>query len=103
MMIKGENFDTENAFKHDLIHETFGEVQERELKGKMRTVPTLGREKFLEEVIAFAQKQCSPHRVSTAVERSKRAVQGDLDLPLELALILERELQVKFFASIETA
>ena len=104
MMIKGKTFDTENAFKHDLFHEVFGDVQERETnKGKMRTVRTLGRAVFLEEVLVFTQKQCSLHRASTAVGHRKRGVQGGLHLPLESGLILERELQVKFFASAETA
>lgn len=99
MMVKGETFDVDQALAHDLIHDSFGALTEKEIKGKMRSVPSLERDAFVQKVIDFAQAQCSPHRAGMAVGHIKRAVQSGASLPLESGLALERELQAKLFAS----
>ena len=99
MMVKGETFDVDQALAHELIHETRGELEDKEVKGKMRKVSSLARDAFVQEVLDFAQAQCSPKRAGMAVGHIKRAVQSGASLPLESGLALERELQAKLFAS----
>ena len=65
----------------------------------MRKVSSLARDAFVQEVLDFAQAQCSPKRAGMAVGHIKRAVQSGASLPLESGLALERELQAKLFAS----
>lgn len=103
MMVKGETYETERALEHDLVHELLGETEQREVKGRMREVPTLSRDAFIDQVVAFAQAQCSPKRAGMAVGHIKRAVNTGSALPLESGLAIERELQAKLFASADAA
>ena len=103
MMVRGETFNTDEALDRELIHELRGSTEQKEIKGKLREVPSLDRDRFVEEVMSFALQQCSPHRAGMAVGHIKRAVQSGADLPLESGLALERELQAKLFASEDAA
>ncbi len=103
MMVKGETFNTDDAHAHELIHEAWGELESKEIKGKLRSVPSLSRDEFIEQVITFAQAQCSPQRAGMAVGHIKRAVQTGAALPLESGLAIERELQAKLFSSADAA
>ena len=99
MMVRGETFGTDQALDHDLVHEVWGDTETREVRGKLREVPGLGRDAFIDQVVDYAQRQCSPVRAGLAVGHIKRAVQTGGGLPLESGLALERELQAKLFAS----
>jgi enoyl-CoA hydratase/carnithine racemase len=54
---------------------------------------------FLAAVVAYARGFCSPGRAAMSVGHIKAAVQGGADVPLEVGLAIERELQAKLFAS----
>ena len=54
---------------------------------------------FLEKVLAYAGQFTPPNRAAMAVGHIKRSVQTGAELPFELALALERELQAQLFAS----
>ena len=99
MMVRGETFASDDALHHELIHEVWGETETREVRGKQREVPSLDRDAFVDEVVEYAQRHCSPARAGLAVGHIKRAVQSGGGLPLESGLALERELQAKLFAS----
>ena len=99
MMVRGETFTTAEAHTRGLVHEVRGEVVQREVRGRLRDQPSLTRDVFIDEVIAYAQSLCSPERAGMAVGHIKRAVQSGGEMPLELGLSLERELQAKLFAS----
>jgi enoyl-CoA hydratase/carnithine racemase len=54
---------------------------------------------FREQVLAYAKQFCSPNKAPMAVGHIKRAVQTGMELPLNDALALERELQSLLFKS----
>lgn len=54
---------------------------------------------FLESVLGYAKTFTTPDRAAMSVGHIKAAVQGGSDVPLEVGLALERELQAKLFAS----
>lgn len=99
MMVSGATFDTAQALDKGLIHKTIGDTEQREIKGKQRTISALARDAFVDEVVAYAQSFCTPGRAELAVGHIKRAVQTGGALPLESGLALERELQATLFAS----
>lgn len=99
MMLAGETMAMEAAASAGILTRTLGETETREIKGKPRVVPSLGRDAFVDEVIAYAQTLCTPGRAALAAGHIKRAVQSGAGLPLEQGLALERELQAKLFAS----
>lgn len=99
LMLRGENLDTDAALAAGLVTEVLGETEEREIKGKMRTVPALSRDAFVDRVVEIAKAYCTPGRAALAAGHIKRAVQSGGELPLEYGLALERELQAKLFAS----
>jgi len=103
MMVKGETFDVDTALTHDLIHEAWGDVEMKEIKGKQRPVPSLNRSTFIDQVLEYAKQHCSPQRAGMAVGHIKRAVQSGASLPLESGLALERELQANLFSSTDAA
>jgi enoyl-CoA hydratase len=57
------------------------------------------RDGFVDHVVAYASKLCTPGAAAMAMGHIKRAVQTGGSLPLEQGLALERELQAKLFAS----
>lgn len=99
MMVSGATFDTEGAERAGLISGQIGESEDREIKGKTRTVAAMGRDAFVDAVVERAKSFCTPGRAAMAVGHIKRAVQSGGELPLEYGLALERELQAKLFAS----
>ena len=99
MMLSGQTFDMETGHDLGLVTRLIGETEEREIKGKMRTVSALDRDRFVADVIELAQSYCTPHRAGLAAGHIKRAVQSGGELPLEYGLAIERELQAKLFAS----
>jgi enoyl-CoA hydratase/carnithine racemase len=54
---------------------------------------------FLAQVLEYALAFCAPRKAAMAVGAIKRAVQTGLEIPMESALALERELQARLFAS----
>jgi len=99
MMIAGETFEAEAALGQGLVTEVIGETAEVEKRGKLRTVPALERDAFVDAVVSKVAGYCAPGRAALAVGHIKRAVQSGGALPLESGLALERELQAKLFAS----
>jgi len=84
LMVKGELFDWERAAELGLVNELLDAEDE---------------EGFLTAVLERAKEFCPPGRAPLAVGHIKRSVQTGLEVPLESALALERELQAKLFAS----
>ena len=56
-------------------------------------------ESFREQVVIYAKQFTSPHKAPMAVGHIKRSVQTGMELPLNDALALERELQSLLFKS----
>jgi enoyl-CoA hydratase/carnithine racemase len=99
LMLNAVSVDADAAQELGLVTRVVGETVEKEVKGRMRTVPDLGRDDFIDEVIEYANGFCAPGRAAMAAGHIKRAVQSGGELPLEYGLALERELQAKLFAS----
>jgi len=99
LMISGRTVDADTAESLGLISSVLGDSTQKEIRGKLRTVPALERDAFVGEVIALAKTYCAPNKAPLAVGHIKRAVQTGGDLPLEYGLAIERELQAKLFAS----
>lgn len=57
------------------------------------------RDAFVDKVLAYARQFTTPDKATKAVGLIKRSVQTGAELPFELALALERELQAQLFAS----
>ncbi len=99
LMLAGETVEADRALALGLVTQVIGESEQREIKGRQRTVPALRRDAFVEQVVAYAQTFCTPGRAALAAGHIKRAVQSGAQLPLEYGLALERELQAKLFAT----
>jgi enoyl-CoA hydratase/carnithine racemase len=56
-------------------------------------------ESFQKQALDYARQFTTPHKAAGAVGKIKRSVQSGLELPLESALALERELQQQLFQS----
>ncbi len=84
LMTGGELFDYETAERLGLVN---------------RILDAKDEAGFLEQVLELARGYCAPRKAALAVGHIKRAVQTGLEIPLESALALERELQAKLFAS----
>lgn len=54
---------------------------------------------FMQQVLDYARQFVPPAKASKAVGRIKRSVQTGAEIPFELALAVERELQQQLFAS----
>ena len=57
------------------------------------------RDAFVDAVLEYANQFTTPNKATKAVGLIKRSVQTGAELPFELALTLERELQAQLFAS----
>ncbi len=78
---------------------TFGFDRAHEL-GLVNTVlDEPDRDRFVEAVLEYARQFTTPGKATRAVGLIKRSVQTGSELPFELALALERELQAQLFAS----
>ena len=56
---------------------------------------------FLDAVLGYARSFTTPDKAALSVGHIKAAVQGGVDVPLDVGLALERELQAKLFASLD--
>jgi enoyl-CoA hydratase/carnithine racemase len=86
LMATGALFTFEEAAAMGLVNHVWGEA---DLQGRT----------FLQAVLDYARQFTPPHRASRAVGHIKRAVQTGLELGLQDALALERELQQRLFES----
>lgn len=78
---------------------TFGFDRAHEL-GLVNTVlETESRDAFVDAVLEYAEQFTTPNKATKAVGLIKRSVQTGAEIPFELALALERELQAQLFAS----
>lgn len=84
LMAEGTTFDFDTAKELGLVNEV---------------IEAESRDDFFAKVLAYAEKFTTPHKATKAVGLIKRSVQTGAELPFELALALERELQAQLFAS----
>ena len=84
LMVKGQNFNVEQAHALGLINDLLA--------------PKPGQS-FRDAALAYARGFCPPERAAMAIGRIKRAVQTGSELPLSAGLSLERELQQQLFQS----
>ncbi len=75
----------------------FGEAERLGLLNKILEADS--RDDFLEKVLEYASQFTTPNKAVKAVGLIKRSVQTGSELPFEMALTLERELQQQLFAS----
>jgi len=78
---------------------TFGFDKALELGLVNEIIEADSRDDFLEKVLAYATQFTTPNKATKAVGLIKRSVQTGSEMPFELALTLERELQAQLFAS----
>ncbi len=84
MMAEGSTFGFDKAYEYGLVNEIYDNED---------------RESFLAAVLEYARQFTTPNKATKAVGLIKRSVQTGAELPFELALALERELQAQLFAS----
>lgn len=84
LMAEGATFDFDTAHELGLVNDV---------------IEAGSRDEFLEKVLAYAEQFTTPNKATRAVGLIKRSVQTGSELPFELALTLERELQQQLFAS----
>jgi enoyl-CoA hydratase/carnithine racemase len=81
LMISGKNLSFEEAKEEGIVNSV------------------LDSDRFIDQVMAFANEYCPPSKASKAVGRIKRAVQSGPEVSFEAGLALERELQQQLFES----
>jgi len=86
LMAEGRTFDFDTALEYGLVNQ----VLEAD-----------SRDDFLGKVLDYAGQFTTPNKATKAVGLIKRSVQTGSELPFELALTLERELQQQLFASLD--
>jgi len=84
LMAGGETFDFDRALELGLVNQV---------------LEAGDREDFLAQIIKYAKQFTTPNKAVRAVGSIKRSVQTGAELPFELALTLERELQQQLFQS----
>lgn len=84
LMAGGETFDFDRALELGLVNQV---------------LEASDREDFLAQVVEYAKQFTTPNKAVRAVGSIKRSVQTGAELPFELALTLERELQQQLFQS----
>jgi len=84
LMAEGTTFGFDTALEYGLVNDV---------------IEASGRDDFMAKVLAYAEKFTTPNKATKSVGLIKRAVQTGAELPFELALALERELQAQLFAS----
>ena len=81
--------------------DVFGFDRAKELGLVNEVIEVEGAEDFHEKVMEYARQFTTPNKATKAVGLIKRSVQTGSELPFELALALERELQAQLFASFD--
>jgi enoyl-CoA hydratase/carnithine racemase len=84
LMTEGTTFGFDTALEYGLVNQV---------------IEAESRDDFLEKVLAYAATFTTPNKATKAVGLIKRSVQTGAEMPFELALALERELQAQLFAS----
>jgi enoyl-CoA hydratase/carnithine racemase len=84
LMAEGSTFDFDEAHRLGLVNEIYDQED---------------RDSFLDAVLEYAAQFTTPAKATKAVGLIKRSVQTGGEIPFELALALERELQAQLFAS----
>jgi len=84
MMAEGTTFDFDRAHALGLVN---------------TIIDAADRDSFLAAVLEYADQFTTPNKATKAVGLIKRSVQTGAEMPFELALALERELQAQLFAS----
>ena len=84
LMTEGTTFGFDTALEYGLVNEV---------------IEAESRDDFLEKVLTYAETFTTPNKATKAVGLIKRSVQTGAEMPFELALALERELQAQLFAS----
>lgn len=84
LMAEGSTFGFDKAHELGLVNEIYD---------------TEDRDAFVDRVLEYAGQFTTPDKATKAVGLIKRSVQTGAELPFELALALERELQAQLFAS----
>jgi len=84
LMTEGSTFGFDKAQELGLVNEIYDNED---------------RDSFLAAVLEYASQFRTPNKATKAVGLIKRSVQTGAELPFELALALERELQAQLFAS----
>jgi enoyl-CoA hydratase len=84
LMAEGSVFGFEKALELGLVNEIYDNED---------------RDSFVAAVLEYAGKFCTPGKATKAVGLIKRSVQTGSEMPFELALALERELQAQLFGS----
>ncbi|MDA0328327.1 MAG: enoyl-CoA hydratase/isomerase family protein [Gemmatimonadetes bacterium] len=84
LMAEGSTFGFDVAHKLGLVNEIYEQGD---------------RDSFLAAVLEYAAQFTTPNKATKAVGLIKRSVQTGSELPFELALALERELQAQLFSS----
>lgn len=79
--------------------ETFGFDRAEELGIVNKVLETESHEDFMSQAMEYARQFTTPNKASKAVGLIKRSVQSGAELPFELSLTLERELQQQLFQS----
>ena len=79
--------------------DTFGFDKALELGLVNQIIDAENRDDFMAKVMEYAQQFTTPNKAVRAVGNIKRSVQSGAELPFELALTLERELQQQLFQS----
>jgi len=83
LMVLGNTFSFEEAEAHGIVNHVW--------EGSP--------EEFWQQILDYARQFVPPNKASKAVGRIKRAVQTGSEIPLDVALALERELQQQLFQS----
>lgn len=79
--------------------ETFGFDRAEELGIVNKVLEAESHEDFMSQAMEYARQFTTPNKASKAVGLIKRSVQSGAELPFELSLTLERELQQQLFQS----
>ncbi len=81
LMATGETYSFERAEELGIVNKIFE------------------KDTFWDDVLMYAKQFCPPNKASKAVGLIKRAVQSGAEVPFELGLTVERELQQQLFQS----
>ena len=79
--------------------DTFGFDKALELGLVNQLIDAESRDDFMAKVMEYAKQFTTPNKAVRAVGNIKRSVQSGAEMPFELALTLERELQQQLFQS----